>query len=1217
MKLNSIKPKKALNLEYRKYNPKKNKLNDFRTELKNCLQVIKDAAEAKETEEFMKTPIATFFKNTFYNKNLVNTKKDIDLAIFTGIDLKSDVGVIIETKKPSNKTEFLNQDSINKKALQQLLLYYLQERIDFKNINIKTLIATNGYEWYFFKGEDFYKYFYKKDALVKEYKEWKNKQKDSSKTDSFYNDIAKKYITEIEKELPFIYYDFRENVLDKFDNEELKLLFKTFSDVNLLGKSFGNDSNALNKEFYNELLHIIGLEEKKDKGKKIIYRKDEDKRDYESLLEDAIYTLETKDHLQNVTRYKVDKAFNAGLALTLSWVNRVLFLKLLESQLKSYHPLEKEKYSFLNTKFINGYDDLNDLFFDALAIKQDERHVRYKEKFKNIPYLNSSLFEKNELEKSTFDISSLNGGKLEVYSKTVLKEENGKRFKGKLSTLEYLFRFLDCFDFATDSTYSSSDEEETKTLINASVLGKIFEKINGYKEGSFYTPAYITMYMCKETLRRAVVQKFKEKENEDIETFEDLVFHCTRAKNLDDIKRLNNVFYSLKVCDPAVGSGHFLVSALNELIVIKHELGLIIDARGGSLARYDIHIENDELYVEDEDGDLIEYKTTNKESARVQCTLFQEKQRIIENCLFGVDINPNSVKICRLRLWIELLKNAYYTKSGVFETLPNIDINIKCGNSLISRFDLQDDLKDAFKGKDVKYSFKEYRDAVKQYKQSNSKKEKKEVIEIIKVVKNNFTNSIEDTFITKISKARGEYENLNTLLNIPSLLGDKVTKQDKQNYKKAKGKLQKLETQRDEILNNVIYDNAFEWRFEFPEVLDEVGNYIGFDAVIGNPPYGVSIKGKEREHLISSISKVPDYEIYYWFIDRSAQILKNLGNCSYIIPNSILFNVFAQNYRLNLFDNWEINEILDCTDFQIFSEATVRNIIFHLTKKRDTKNLGYRNTMSVESFPGLLNKERLFVKKDVVKFNNKNWGLIFKLPQENLDLVKKIRTDRLNLNFCFPETTQGIIPYDKYKGQSEEVIKSQAYHSNIKTKPTQGMWLQGGDVKKYNLTWNKVDWLDYCDGLANPRQPHFFEGKRILIREITSPTIIATITSDLYYNGGAVLIIKDNEDSLIPIEAVLGVLNSKLATFYHFNSSPKASKGAFPKVLVVDVNTFPLPKEISNNLNIELVKSVNQILTRKKENPDADTTALEQEIDQIVYKLYGLNEEEVRIVEGS
>ncbi|MGB3150165.1 MAG: DNA methyltransferase, partial [Maribacter sp.] len=504
-----------------------------------------------------------------------------------------------------------------------------------------------------------------------------------------------------------------------------------------------------------ELLHIIGLEEVKDKGKKIIYRKSKENRDYASFLENTIFTLEDRDYLVNIRGFEGDneKSFNVGLELCLTWINRILFLKLLESQLLAHHKGAKE-YKFLNSDFIGGFDVLNNLFFSALAKKPEERHQRYRDKFKNIPYLNSSLFERNELENATFAISAINDDEIEVYSSTILKDSNGNRLKGKLGILDYLFKFLDSYDFATDGNEGIQEGSEHKTLINASVLGLIFEKINGYKEGSFYTPASITMYMTKETLRRSVVKKFKEAENNQIENFDDLKAYCRKYFKIEDIARFNAIINSMRICDPAVGSGHFLVSALNELIAIKNELGIITDNKGLSL-RCDIHVANDELFIIDENGSLFEYNPNNIESSRIQRTLFNEKQTLIENCLFGVDINPNSVKICRLRLWIELLKNAYYTENKELQTLPNIDINIKNGNSLISRFQLTDNLRSAFKGKKIKYNFTDYKNAVSKYKNTNSKEEKREVLEIINEVKSDFKSSLDRAFVKKFQAAQG------------------------------------------------------------------------------------------------------------------------------------------------------------------------------------------------------------------------------------------------------------------------------------------------------------------------------------------------------------------------------------------------------------------------------------------------------------------------------
>lgn len=512
--MNKTNTRKALNPAYRKHKPLRKDVTYFTSQLVECIEAVKLSDDNGESEEHIKSHFKEFFTNTFYKGNYVNTKERIDLAIYTDATANSDVGVIIEAKKPSNKSEFLTESNLNRKALQELLLYYLRERLDNENNNIKHLIATNGYEWYLFKAEDFYNFFYKNKALIKEYKAFRDGLKDTSKNELFYNEIAKKYIAEVEQDLPFVHLDFTKTNFNKLSDAHLNTLFKIFSDVHLLGHAFGNDSNQLNKAFYNELLHIIGLEEIKVKGKKLISRKSEKSRDYASLLENTIVILEDRDYLSQIKSIEKgeDKAFNAGLELCLTWVNRILFLKLLESQLLSYHNKDP-KYRFLNASFITDYDELNDLFFSALAKKENERHPKYKEKYKDVPYLNSSLFERNTLENEAFEISALNNDEINLYSSTVLKDANGKRLKGKLSTLDYLFQFLDAYDFATDGKEGIEDEQETKSLINASVLGLIFEKINGYKEGSFYTPAYITMYMCRETLRRAVVQKFNEQEN--------------------------------------------------------------------------------------------------------------------------------------------------------------------------------------------------------------------------------------------------------------------------------------------------------------------------------------------------------------------------------------------------------------------------------------------------------------------------------------------------------------------------------------------------------------------------------------------------------------------------------------------------------------------------------------------------------------------------------
>src|SRR5690606_39111366 len=286
--------------------------------------------------------------------------------------------------------------------------------------------------------------------------------------------------------------------------------------------------------------------------------------------------------------------------LAITWVNRILFLKLLEAQLIAYQ--KNKEYGFLNIEKIKDYDNLNTLFFQVLARKPDQRTDDAKRNFSRVPYLNSSLFEMTDLEHAMFPISQLEDNKmLPFLSSTVIKDTFGKRRTGEMNALHYFFEFLDAYDFSSEGT--EDIQEDNKTLINASVLGLIFEKINGYKDGSVFTPGFITMYMCRETIRKAVIQKFNEVKGWNCKTFVDL----QNQDHLSNLDESNDIINSLRICDPAVGSGHFLVSALNEIIVIKSRLRILRDREGVRLHGYFLEIENDELIVTDDRGNLFQY----------------------------------------------------------------------------------------------------------------------------------------------------------------------------------------------------------------------------------------------------------------------------------------------------------------------------------------------------------------------------------------------------------------------------------------------------------------------------------------------------------------------------------------------------------------------------------------------------------------------------------
>jgi hypothetical protein len=755
MKLITQSPKKALKA-FLKQRPSENERDKFKNNLIALLDKISviEKQPKDESEEHLKNNLRDFLRDTFYiDSNAINTKDKKDLVIHIGKSTDTDVAVIIEAKRPSNVKEMVTADNSNKKALHELILYYLTERNAKENVQLKQLVVTDINQWFIIDANYFDKHIYRNTQIRKLYETKVNDKKDNP---WFYEEIAK-IVSKIEAEIPCVYFDIRdyEKILRNTatdDDKELVALYKILSPQHLLKIVTPNDSNALNERFYKELLHIIGLEEVKEGTKNIIRRKKENKN-AASLIELTIEALKTEDTFHRIPDIKVygenkeEQTFNIALELCITWINRILFLKLLEGQLISYHQGNRD-YRFLNSETIHDYDELFKLFHKVLAVNIPDRTDAIKTKYSRVPYLNSSLFEISELEDQTIKINSLeNDGQLEIINTTILKEIKTKA--SSLPSLDYLFQFLDAYDFASEGT--EDWQKDNKQLINASVLGKVFEKINGYRDGSIFTPAFITMYMCRQSIRLAVVEKFNEALSEKgkklFDKFDDIKNYTSRLFKTDEVLKANAIIDSLHICDPAVGSGHFLVSALNEIIAIKSEIGILADDKGNNLSGYEIEIVNDELIITDQQGNPIEYKLQNgkpisKEVQRLQKTLFQQKQTIIENCLFGVDINPKSVLICRLRLWIELLKNAYYKEAEYteLETLPNIDINIKCGNSLLSRFAIDADLSKALKSN--KYDIKAYRGFVNDYKNEKNREVKRGLQKIIDGIKSDFKTHV-------------------------------------------------------------------------------------------------------------------------------------------------------------------------------------------------------------------------------------------------------------------------------------------------------------------------------------------------------------------------------------------------------------------------------------------------------------------------------------------
>ncbi len=997
----------------------------------------------------------------------------------------------------------------------------------------------------------------------------------------------------------------------------------------MLKLSFANDSNSLQPKFYSELLHLIGLAEVKEGSKKLIQRKKEGLRDPGSLLENTIIQLESHDKLSRLDKpsqygeTKEERLYAVALELVITWVNRILFLKLLEAQLISYHRGDRS-YTFLNRDKIKDFDDLDKLFFRVLAKLPEERSDDIQKLFGRVPYLNSSLFEPTELEHQTLFINGLEDFvQLPLISSTVWKDSNGKSLKGSLITLDYLFGFLDAYDFSSEG--AEDIQEDNKTLINASVLGLIFEKINGYKDGSFFTPGFITMYMCRETIRRAVVQKFNEAKGWECKELNDLY------NKIEDNKEANAIINSLKICDPAVGSGHFLVSALNEIIAIKADLNILLDREGRRLKEYQVEVVNDELSITDEEGNPFSYNPNSKESQRVQEALFHEKQSIIENCLFGVDINPNSVKICRLRLWIELLKNAYYKthptlsqgegfsegaplsfgeRPGHLETLPNIDINIKTGNSLISRFALDADLKKALKkSKFGANGIDSYRFAVKTYQNARSKEEKREMEQLILAIKSDFRTEIANYDPRKIRRAKILADHYLLTGKVKGGFGmmlfedtadysSKNAKLIKERAEKLLNEVAKIDASLEEDEKNIIYENAFEWRFEFPQVLNDEGDFVGFDVVIGNPPYGVQFSPSLKAFISNNYQALDD--IYTLFLEKGLKLSKSNGHVSLIIPIFWLTGDKYYSTRKFLKENANL-EVGISLPYNIFSDAYVDTGIYIFIKDKQ-----FQNSMVYEFDP-----------KEIVNYNVLNslkftsvlkneWTL-----RDDLKIIlnegSRSLSDKVNsFNQKIGSATISVRGILANKGDYSEFLDS----NSDDFKP-----VFVGRIDRYLIESGKSTYVKYGDNLKEkPSSSDYFTGERLLVRRIINRKfrIMATITNESFITKKDIYIFK-SIDNKFSHKFLLAIINSKLMSFIKTKGSASAKKDDFTQLTLTDIRGIGIPvptEEQTKRINI----LVDALLDKKILNTELSFD-IEKELDQLVYQLYGLTEEEIKIVE--
>ncbi|EAL3831597.1 class I SAM-dependent DNA methyltransferase [Campylobacter jejuni] len=1245
--------KDFFNPYYRKKQIMQNEFDIFNKALMQYLERLERSQS--ENEDYLVanalSPFLTMLNFKTHIKTKQKGKSEIDLSISKD-EFSKDLEVLIEAKKPNSK-EFITHTKVNSKALHETILYYFRNRE--YSFSLKFIIITDFYKFYIFKISEFEELFYKNPSFKKLFEEFCNPNSlFKGNTEEFYKEVAK-LIENSKENLKGFLIDLtflKDKQKSNFKN--LASIYKTFHRDFLLSEFNPNDANSLNNAFYKELLYILGLCESKQNSKLIIAKSEESKEE-----QGTFYTA--------INSKLKEENFETILKLLILWLNRILFLKLIESNLVRFN--DDKNLKFLNFKKIPDFDKLSELFFEVLA---KEKSTRKKSEFAYLPYLNSSLFEKQSIE-NTLEIPSLsNDLKLFYYKNTVLKDDKCKAKKGQVGLLEYLFEFLDSFDFGSDD--EQSEILSQKELISSSVLGNVFEKLNGYKEGSFYTPSFITSYMCKESITKVVLDKFNAQFDLDAKDISEL----RKSLRKEDKKAQKELLNSIKICDPAVGSGHFLVSALNVMLSIYDELNLFDE-------EFYLEVQNDEILITGRKGEFIEYKRpkTPKDKAHlIQQELFHTKKDIIENNLFGVDINPNSCEITKLRLWIELLKHSFYQSFDDenyhdLKTLPNIDINIKCGNSLVSYFETGKSLSHY---PNIKERINKYKRIVKDYKEGFYT-DKSRINQEIKNLKISFKNfCFADKFkkemkgfndkCEKYSKKYGNFlavddENLKFFVSANLTLFDF-------DEKEATKEFANLKKEYDNIFN-LESNHPFEWRFEFPEILDDDGNFKGFDLIIGNPPY---IKEAENKELFANTKKLRTYQgkmdIWYHFVGRGFDILKNNGYLAFIATNNWVTNSGAKKLRNIVLEESQILSLVDFSSFMVFDSASIQTMIMQFQKIKPPKNYEFHfskittQTPIYEDVINLLKNEKTqnneilkinltpkkfidktlnFTKSDYEELFNKiqKYGKFYLEEKEVANGIHPhydFINNRINSNHNFAfKIEQGIFGLSE---EEKEKLKLTKLENNL-VKP----YYDTQNFLKFFFKKNNHQWLIYTNssfknpnsmddypnlkkhldkfqnvitsdnkpyGLHRARDEKFFTGspRIVALRKCVGEPKFSYVDFDCYVSATFYVI----KTQRINVKYLTAILNSKLIAFWlKHKGKMQGNNYQIDKEPLLNI---PIVTINSKNQKIadELINLVDEILKAKEQDKNANTQELENKINSIVYKFYNLTEEEIKIIEG-
>ena len=825
---------------------------------------------------------------------------------------------------------------------------------------------------------------------------------------------------------------------------------------------------------------------------------------------------------------------------------------------------------------------LEPLFFGVLNTKPKDRKTLFEKEgwdlsllkeWKDVPYLNGGLFERDE------------------------HDQPKSKFPAEM--FKNLFDFYARYNFTIDE----NDPDDAEVGVDPEMLGHIFENLleDNKDKGAFYTPKEIVQYMCRESLiayltncaEENTEHKYPHEQTEAsvrtlVQTPEQIVPKMSHRQKEDFGKALREV----KICDPAIGSGAFPMGLLNELVRLRISIGAWADKANDIAAL---------------------------------------KREIIQNNIYGVDIEKGAVDIARLRFWLSLVVDEIEP-----EPLPNLDYKIMCGNSLIHRFALDVSFKDVFsdynKQHKTKYTLEDYKKWVADYLNTTDHTKKEDFRKRIEEVKFSFRSELTKKEVSKEQKLKKKINDIETA----NLFG--LDQEQKKQILELKKQLTDLEKKHQDIVNNVVYENAFEWRFEFPALLDDDGNFMGFDIVIGNPPY-VNVQlmtDNEKKYYKKDYSVfIKRCDLFALFVELGLLSLSsNEGIVTFIIPSVVHSNMSYTKLRDHILNQHWLKEIC-YTGGDVFNAPTVDTTIL-ICDKKGNQNITLKNAINfAKPIIKYVTADYFATFNNVISIggNNDSNSFLSKLFNDNYEKVDD--------NFC---VFQGIVTgnnpafiFETEKDALAKGIEKSLLHPlchgrdiekyMVRSRDRRILYIDNNvDIEKYSETkkWlldfkekldtrrevkrNVIKWY----GLQWPRVKSELDLKeKILLQntrnEALKTRIVATLDDTSIYGtqGLNFIIPKDDKANL---HYLLGILNSKLINYLF------ATKFLNLAIKAEYVKQIRIPTATSSQRDC-IVSKVNQILSTKKENPLANMSEMEQEIDLMIYKLYGLTYDEVLVVD--